>query len=426
MSPALVIWVDNIRAAELHAVSSGMQMCYTQAWLDYPYAYPFSPHLPLQQVSGGIEVKYFFENLLPEGTALDVAASTHKLSKHDAFGLLAKIGREAAGALCLLPPDEQYDPTPELRPVPHDELAQRIGQRPQVPFTAWDKKFRLSIAGYQDKLAIYLDQQQHMYLPERGASSTHIIKPENANKEFAYMPANEYFCMRLAKALKIQVPEVGLLRIPNALFQVARYDRRRQEDGSVQRLHQIDLCQVLNLPVEMKYQHAYAFSPQGATYADLFKATALAAQPAKARLQVLDWIVFNYLIGNTDAHAKNVSFFLDHAGLRVAPFYDLVCGTIYGLKDLALFIGMEEEIHLIGTNDWAAFCEQCVINRVLLAKQLHAQASAWKKTHLSILQEPVFVPEEMYFLTRLAADIDSRAQLMIEQAAQLRKLGNLA
>lgn len=420
MKPALVIWVDGLRAAELYTGKEGMTLRYTDAWQNNPRGYPFSPHLPLQRESGGAEVRHFFENLLPEGTALDVAASMHKLSRHDAFGLLAKIGREAAGALCLLSADEEFHAEPTLRPLSLDELSDRIRQRPHIPFNIWDRQFRLSIAGYQDKLAIHLDDQDRMYLPDDGASSTHILKPENANRDFAHMPANEYFCMRLARSLNVSVPDVTLLHIPEAVFRVARYDRQRQKNR-VARLHQIDLCQVLNLSVEMKYQHAYEFSPPGATCVDLFKAAEMTVAPAQSRLQLVNWILFNYLIGNTDAHAKNVSFFLDAAGLRVAPFYDLVCGTIYGLKNLALFIGVEEEINLVGSNDWAAFCDACGISRALLAGQMRAQAEGWRKHCTSLLEDTDLAQGERAFLQGLAADIDARAALMLEHAVALRK-----
>lgn len=110
MSTVLAIWVNQIRSAEIDAVAgAGFTLRYTQEWLQHQEKYPFSPHLPLDQTSGGAEVKNFFENLLPEGSALDVAASTHNLSKHDAFGLLAKIGREASGVMSIIPIDELPD-----------------------------------------------------------------------------------------------------------------------------------------------------------------------------------------------------------------------------------------------------------------------------------------------------------------------------
>lgn len=417
----LLVWAHGMRAAELHADRrQGFVLAYTAEWLSWPDRYPFSPHLPLDRESSGAEVKNFFENLLPEGTALDVAASTHRLSRHDCFGLLAKIGREAAGALAILPGDEDYARQTELRPLPQEEISARIRQRPTVPFSIWDSKFRLSIAGFQDKLAVHIDAQMNMSLPNGAASSTHIVKPDNANPDFPFMPANEHFCMRLAAKMKLPVPEARLLRIPEPLFCVARFDRRTAKDDNVERLHQIDLCQVLNLPVEMKYQQSYTFSPEGATYADLFRAAASTATPAATELGMIRWAAFNYLIGNTDAHAKNISFFLDHQGLRLAPFYDMVCGTVYGAHDLALFIGEEEDIHLVSSLDWRELCGRCTISPQLLAAELAMQARQWQKWRDSLLDAPDYRDDERAFLRGIAADIDARAERMASQAKEIK------
>lgn len=423
MSTVLAIWVKQIRAAEIDIVpGAGFTLRYTQEWLQHKNKYPFSPHLPLDKISGGAEVKNFFENLLPEGSALDVAASKHNLSKHDAFGLLAKIGREAAGVMSIIPIDEKPDTQIILRPLPFDEIMQRIHARPAKSFSIWDRKVRLSIAGYQDKLAVFIDQNQQMYLPDGSGSSTHIIKPENISPKLPFMPANEYFCMRLAHALKLLVPETDLLHIPDPLYVIERYDRLKDRDAHVSRLHQIDLCQVLNLSVEMKYQQSYEFSPEGANYIDLFQAADSTTSPAKTKMTLLRWIVFNYMIGNTDAHAKNVSFFLNHTGLHLAPFYDLVSGTIYGLKNMALFIGKEEEIDLVSAIDWKEFCQQCGLNPILLAKELHTQTSLWEKFSKQLLHDEIYEPNEKNFLTGLAVDIESRVHLMRQQALDLRSL----
>jgi serine/threonine-protein kinase HipA len=422
----LAVWVNGIRAAEIGTGDSGgFNLCYTNDWLAYPYCYPFSPHLPLGVISSGADVSNFFANLLPEGTALEVAASMHNLSRHDAFGLLARIGREAAGALIIAPEGEAIAVDADLRPLSREELSHRIDARPLIPFAAWDGKIRLSIAGYQDKLAVYLDEADQMYLPGGSASSTHIIKPDNSNPAFPFMPANEYFCMRLATACKLQTPSVVLQHIPQALYMVERFDRKKTLSGpaaSVTRLHQIDLCQVLNLSVDMKYQQAYEFSAQGANYSDLFAAAASTIQPLKTKMALMRAIVFNYLIGNTDAHAKNFSFFLDHAGLRLAPFYDLVSGTIYGLKEMALFIGREENIDLISALDWMELSKNTALHPALLATELRTQAKTWRQVAPTLLDDPAYRPDEKHFLQGMLTEMQARVQLMEQQAQMLKEL----
>ncbi|SFG25413.1 HipA N-terminal domain-containing protein [Neptunomonas qingdaonensis] len=52
-------------------------------------------------------VQWFFDNLLPEEGARELLASGAKIDKADAFGLLETFGAESAGAMTLLPPNEE-------------------------------------------------------------------------------------------------------------------------------------------------------------------------------------------------------------------------------------------------------------------------------------------------------------------------------
>ena len=80
---------------------------------------------------------------------------------------------------------------------------------------------------------------------------------------------------------------------------------------------------------------------------------------AKDLLNFQRWVMFNFLIGNSDAHAKNISVLIDETGFHLAPFYDLLCVQVYGDERLALFIGDDENYASIGAHSWEAFCEDC-------------------------------------------------------------------
>lgn len=146
---------------------------YCPAWLSRKDRYALGPTLPLElaEVAHGAEaavqeqhsaaVRQFFENLLPEGQALDDAASTHRLSKGNLMGLLAALGGETAGALQLRRPGTGVAPVAEIRrALAHTELSERIRARPFHPFSVWDGRVRLSIAGYQDKIAVFEEEGQ--------------------------------------------------------------------------------------------------------------------------------------------------------------------------------------------------------------------------------------------------------------------------
>ena len=51
--------------------------------------------------------------------------------------------------------------------------------------------------------------------------------------------------------------------------------------------------------------------------------------PAVARARLFGWLVFNVLVGNSDAHLKNLSFLVSHEGVQLAPFYDLLSVATY-------------------------------------------------------------------------------------------------
>ena len=137
-------------------------LIYDSAWTQAPDAFSLSPALPFESPSGYAPgaVKRFVENLLPEGRALDISATTYNLSKRNIFGLIHALGVETSGALRFWPSGRSLPEGAALAPlreVSLGELNERLAQRAQIPFVVWDGKPRMSVAGYQDKLLVYLD-----------------------------------------------------------------------------------------------------------------------------------------------------------------------------------------------------------------------------------------------------------------------------
>ena len=169
------------------------------------------------------------------------------------------------------------------------------------------------------------------------------------------MPANEHFCMRLAGALGLPVPTSLILRKPESLYLIERYDRARPPDGTLTRIHQIDFCQALNLSSQKKYEHEGG--PSLALCFEVIKK--YSSQPAKDRLNLISWTIFNYLVGNADAHAKNLSLLITREGVALAPFYDLVSTAAYRelTEKLALKIGGENRPEWIQKRHWDGLAE---------------------------------------------------------------------
>jgi len=173
-------------------------------------------------------VEWFFENLLPEGRLRELIASRDRIDPKDTWALLLRHGQDTAGALSLLPETVDASGVQEkLLPLSRDALQDKIqeSRSRNLPLMAsWDD-IRMSLAGAQEKLGLRIDAQGAMFLPEGTAASTHIVKPENASADFPFCPANEFFCMRLAAELKVPVPQVDLLHLPEPLYVIERFDR---------------------------------------------------------------------------------------------------------------------------------------------------------------------------------------------------------
>jgi len=388
---SLNIWVGQTHAATLTEDQNNFSLSYSLPW-QQSNGYAFSPHLPVDVVSTGAQVKHFFSNLLPEGQILDGLSQAVQVSKYDVFGLLKKVGKDCAGALVLL--DEHEQPSniqvwseSAYQPIAFSTLEQRIQEanQQQTPLIFWENVPRMSLAGVQNKIGVYLNNLDQFFLPVADAPTSHILKPESQDtNKHPMMTANEYFCMQLAEAVGLSVPNTRYLKLPSPAFLIQRYDRSWLPDGQIIRSHQIDGCQALNLPPNLKYEQESRYSQRGATLADLFEFANHCSIPALARTQLLQWVIFNYLIGNTDAHAKNISFFIHQSswdgqmitgktGIHVAPFYDLLSGVVYGYHELAQSIGGEFEFALIGKQEWKAFTAQIGLKLPaiqIVAKQL--------------------------------------------------------
>jgi len=298
---------------------------YASQWLADPSAFALSPHLPLQagpQADGATEraVQWYFDNLLPEeGVRALLARDAGLRDIHDAFALLEYYGRESAGSLTLRRPDDTPPADEAMRRLTDAELDARIRDLPAVPLTH-DAPKKMSLAGAQHKLAVVL-RDGELYEPGGQAVSTHILKPEHPQAgSYPCSVINEWFIMRLAGRVGLDVPEVERRYVPAPVYLIQRFDREMR-NGVARRLHAIDGCQLLNLAPTMKYSAWSLGSLLG--LANACRARAV------ARLRIYRWLLFCILVGNGDSHLKNLSFLLDRDGISLAPHYDLLCESVY-------------------------------------------------------------------------------------------------
>lgn len=358
---------------------------YDTQWLEQPGRHVLAPQFPLgADRYTGNAVRVFFENLLPEGEVLEDIVSAIHLRGASSFELLGRLGAELPGVLSLLPADARPAPAQAYRPLPLEALSRRLADRDRTPLLVSNAEATMSLPGAQDKIGLRFDAKQMRFSDSVGASpTTHILKPDTRQARYRPSAINELACMQLARALKLPVPDVWMLRIPEAAYVVARYDRVRVA-GNIVSLHQIDGCQLLGHGPAWKYERS------GGLVSLPLLVGALRGLRVRGAdlLQFQRWVMFNYLIGNADAHAKNVSVIVDDQGFRLAPFYDLLCVRAYGDTGLALFIGDEKTFDAVGRHSWEALCQDCGFRPAETLEELRKMARAllhaWKKVRAAI------------------------------------------
>jgi serine/threonine-protein kinase HipA len=410
---------------------------YDARWTRSPRAFPLSPHLPLKgPAAASGAVRRFVENLLPEGTALDVASKFSNITKNNIFGLIRHLGRETAGALSFLPEGQAPQPQEAVRrPVPFAELEERIQDRAQRPFTVWDGKVRMSVAGFQDKLLVFVDGET-LFLADGSLASTHILKPEPLGTAMPCMVANEHFCMQLTNRISearfglAHAAHVQILRVPSPVLLVQRFDRKRVQAG-VERVHIVDGCQVLDMPVSAKYERNIGSGKDvqhirdGVSFEKLMAVRSMLEEPALGMQRLVMWAFTTLLFGNSDAHGKNISFYCRGAGLAVAELYDLVSVVQYDSihHDLAMAFGDEFSLDSVRSFALADFCERSGIARAYFARELKRLCVIAIEQALLQAADPAYQNAERAFVRGLEEFVVTRAHALRAMADDVPRFG---
>jgi serine/threonine-protein kinase HipA len=362
------IFFDNLKVASIAVTDKRGKMLYDPAWTARAGAFPVSLSMPLgPDAVDHDRIIPWLANLLPE-THLSEIGQQLGVSPQDVLGLLEHIGRDTAGALAIGSPRPQAD---DFRPIELDQDLERIiNELPQKPFLVGEHGVSMSLAGVQDKLPVAIAHNK-LAIPINGTPSTHIIKPDSPR-----LPGNvhnESFCLKLAQLVGLDAVEARPARAGKRLYLlVKRYDRAKASTGRIVRIHQEDFCQLLGYFPSAKYEFTSAISGGGPSLKRLFDAASRFIQPG-ARIPLLDAVIFNVLICNVDAHAKNYSVLIGASGTaKLAPLYDLMCGEIYPriTKRLAQSInGRKEGIHIHGS-DWQQLARQVSLSPARTLKRV--------------------------------------------------------
>jgi len=348
-----------------------MNFTYSKEWVEDPHANAISCSLPLQlETFGRKKCGAFFEGILPEQDQRKIIAKNLGISAKNDFSMLEKIGGECAGALTFMPAGEKLNARENsYHELVDGELVKILKELPMKPLLAGERGVRLSLAGVQDKLAVCIKNEK-IFIPLNNAPSSHILKP--AHNIYDDVIFNEYLCLKLAKKIGLSVVDVEINKVENINYLlIKRYDRAimTTQDANMEiiRVHQEDFCQALGIPSAKKYQNE-----EGPSFRQCFNLIRdKSSIPVIDLEKFLDAIIFNFLIGNCDAHGKNFSL-LYRDQLQLAPLYDLVCTLHYQdiEKKMAMKLGGEYEINKISPKNFDKFSDEVGLSKPEVRKRI--------------------------------------------------------
>ncbi len=282
------------------------------------------------------QTRIFFEGLLPEGFTRKCVADWMHAEVNDYLSILSGLGNECLGAIKIIE-------NPKNKIIPKYQLLSQFEVKELAREGATESaqlvtKAHLSLTGASGKVGLYYEEkEQKWYLPLGEAPSTHIVKQSHVRLK--KIVANEQLCLLTARNLGIEIPEsfivnTGSLEDEDILFATKRYDRKIKDKSRKlngldvpYRLHQEDFAQAMGIPAIYKYE-----KNKDRYLKQLFDVLKnYSAEPITDQLKLWDICIFNYLVGNTDNHIKNLSLLYgeDLKTIRLAPAYDIISTMVY-------------------------------------------------------------------------------------------------
>lgn len=319
----LGVWWDGARVATLRSPRIGkITLTYAEDVLTrHPANVPFlSCSLPVGRQP--LDAWAFVSGLLPEGQHRQAMAALAGVPSHDVLGMLARFGRDVAGAPVVARVEVELR-RPTVVPYTEDTLADEVRGLPDHPLGLHDDS-ELSVAGIQDKVLLVALPDGGWGRPVHGAPSTHLLKVEDPR--FPGLAAAEDACLRLASAAGLPAAESAVLHVAGRPALLVRRFDRVLTDGEVRRVHQEDVCQALGVDPEGNGRRAKYERYGGPSLSDVARLLdRWGEDPEEQLLALVDRVVLTLVIGDADAHAKNIGLLHRRPGaVCLAPLYDTV------------------------------------------------------------------------------------------------------
>ena len=321
---SLDVYLNDRKVGRLDDENGSLSFAYDEGYLTDGVREPLSHALPLRREPySHVSVEPVLSNLLPDDIIRTRLGEILQIPRENTFAFLKAIGGDCAGAVAFFPAGR----TPavvtagEFRELSNDEAGAVLDNLEKRPLDIGEEGLRISGAGAQDKLIACI-RDGRVLLPLNGTPSTHIIKTEIRN--YPGSVENEWYSMSLAAACGLSVAESGIAVIGGKRrFVSTRYDRM-PVDGRVKRLHQEDFCQMLGIDPKRKYE-----TLGGPGIVASFRLLRELSVSAADTLEFIDRLIFNFLVGNGDAHGKNFSVLYKDGVATLAPMYDVMSTAVY-------------------------------------------------------------------------------------------------
>lgn len=411
----LDIVIDGDLIGLIRADKTGrLTLNYGSRWRDSPRGHSLSVSLPLADITYPHKpVWSYLWNLLPENpNVLQRWGQQYHVSAANPFSLLAYVGADVPGAAQFFPPERLDEIRTQRQPtidwLTLDELAQRLRQlRDDVAAMRRPSDIgKMSLPGAQAKTAYCWDERtQRWGIPGGRAATTHIIKP--CIPGFTGLVENEHLCQDIAARLGMPAANSSVLALDQTYIVIDRYDRLPPPPGSpfVQRVHQEDMCQALALMPGRKYQQDGG--PGIAQIVTLIRR--VSTDPTTDVDRFLDANMFNWLIGGTDAHAKNYALLIGAGNeIRLAPLYDLSSQLPYPElieQRVAMKIGDRYDIPLIDLTDWRKLAAACTVDEERMLGRLTQMVDALPDTIAAAREQALIDGLDRKILASLATQL---------------------
>lgn len=342
---------NEVNIGEFTKDSKGaLSFKYNLNWIQSSQAFPVSLSIPLSRKTYyGDLVANYLENLLPNNQqVISKIVAKFDIKTNSPFDILSVIGKDCVGAIQLSTSQKPERTTIDVKRLSSGDIEALLksvnndapmGMVNEVDdYEDDDNGFRLSLAGVQNKTALTLIDGVWCK-PIGSTPTTHIFKLPigefgNSKLDLSESCENEWLCLKILSLAGFEVNKAEIKQFgEQKALVVERFDRIHYK-GLIYRVPQEDMCQVLSIPSDLKYENQSSREESKPSILNITKILANSSNSKDKeiffKIQVAFWI-----LAAIDGHAKNFSIILGaNNSFKLSPLYDVISAWPHIPKEL--------------------------------------------------------------------------------------------